>query len=283
MQHLTKHALRGSVAITRKGEEDDPVGIVTKALEDLQKTVDDRLKKVEEKTAKITPDPKDEKDKVDLKALTDRLDAVEKKANRPVGAKDKDEQTEEAKIEHKAFGTYLRLGSGAPADELKALTISNDTQGGYLAPAEMSTEMIRDLVEFSPIRSVASVRSIASPSVKYPKRTGITNAQWEGEGEDSEESTVTFGQAEVPADKLMTYVDISNELLADSGGTAEAEVRLALAEDFGKKEGTAFVNGTGSKQPEGIMANADITSYLNGHATDVKADALIKLLISAES
>lgn len=61
--------------------------------------------------------------------------------------------------------------------------------------------------------------------MKYPKRTGITNAQWEGEGEDSEESTVTFGQVEVPSRKIMTYVDISNELLADSGGTAEAEVR----------------------------------------------------------
>jgi HK97 family phage major capsid protein len=146
----------------------------------------------------------------------------------------------------------------------------------------MATEFIRDLVEFSPIRSISSVRSITSPSVKYPKRTGITNAQWEGEGEDSEESTVTFGQAEVPADKLMTYVDISNELLADSGGTAESEVRLALAEDFGKKEGTAFVNGTGSKQPEGIMTNADIdyTAYgATSFATDgTGGDPLIDLM-----
>ena len=76
--------------------------------------------------------------------------------------------------------------------------------------------------------------------------------QWEGEAEEAEESTVTFGQLEVPARKLMTFVDISNELLADSGGTAETEVRLALAEDFGKKEGSAFVNGSGVKEPEGI-------------------------------
>lgn len=278
MQHLMKNALRGSVAITRKGEEDDPVGIVTKALEDLQKTVDERLKKVEEKTAKIEPEKKEaDKDKIDLKALQDRLAKVEAKASRP-GGDGKAEEDEAAKIEHKAFGTYLRLGNGAPAEELKALTVSNDTQGGYLAPAEMSTEMIRELVEFSPIRSVASVRSITSPSVKYPKRTSITNAQWEGETEDAEESTVTFGQAEVPADKLMTYVDISNELLADSGGTAEAEVRLALAEDFGKKEGTAFVNGTGSKQPEGLMTNADIEAYINGNATTLSADKLIGMM-----
>ncbi|MBV1785307.1 phage major capsid protein [Hoeflea sp.] len=267
MKHLTKEALRGSVAIDRKGDEEDPVNVVTKALDDLTKSVDERLKKVEEKAA--APD---------LTKLEERLKAVETKANRPAGGGNGDDATEEAKAEKKAFGAYLRRGDNAPEAELKALTVSNDEQGGYLAPAEMSTEFIRDLVEYSPVRSVASVRNIASPSVKYPKRTAGTNAQWEGEGEDSEESTVTFGQVEVPARKLMTFVDISNELLSDSGGTAEQEVRLALAEDFGKKESTAFVNGDGVKQPEGLMTNADIANTVNGHATVLAADPLITLM-----
>lgn len=271
MKHLTKEALRGSVAIDRKGDEDDPVNIVTKALEDLQKAIEERLKKLEAKGA--SPETDD-----DLKKLIDRLDKLEAKANRPGGSDKSDDPTEEAKAEHKAFGTYLRHGQQAPAEELKALTVSNDEQGGYLAPAEMSTEFIRDLVEYSPVRSVASVRNIVSPSIKYPKRTGITNAQWEGEGEDSEESTVTFGQLEVPVRKLMTFVDISNELLADSGGTAEQEVRLALAEDFGKKESTAFVTGDGVKQPEGLMTHPDIANTVNGHATILAADPLITLL-----
>jgi len=267
---MTKHI---DPAFIVKAEDDEPVSIVTKALEDLQKAVDERFKKLEEKSAK---DEGTEKEAKEIKALQTKIADLEKKANRPAGTAD--EKDEKAEIEHKAFAAYLRRGDATPAEELKSLTVSNDEQGGYLAPAEMSNEMIRELVEFSPIRSVASVRSIVSPSVKYPKRTGITNAQWEGEGEDSEESTMTFGQAEVPANKLMTFVDISNELLADSGGTAEAEVRLALSEDFGKKEGAAFVNGSGSKQPEGFMTNADIDSYLNGHATDLKADALIKMM-----
>ncbi|WP_420408296.1 phage major capsid protein [Hoeflea sp.] len=258
-------------AIELKGEEDDPTGIVQKALEDLQKAVDERLKKLEAKGENPGAD-------AELKKLEERLKAVETKANRPSGGGNNDDPTEEAKAEKKAFGTYLRRGSAVPEEELKALTVSNDEQGGYLAPAEMSTEFIRDLVEYSPVRSVASVRNIGSPSVKYPKRTGITNAQWEGEGEDSEESTTTFGQLEIPARKLMTFVDISNELLADSGGTAEQEVRLALAEDFGKKEGTAFVNGTGAGQPEGLMTHADIQHTLNGHATNLAADPLITLM-----
>jgi HK97 family phage major capsid protein/HK97 family phage prohead protease len=212
-----------------------------------------------------------------LPKLTERLDRLEAKANRPGGISAPAEAAN-AEMERKAFRSYLRYGQQAPLDDLKSLIVSNDEQGGYLAPAEMSSEFIRDLVEFSPLRQFASVRSITSPSVKYPKRTGITNAQWEGEGDEAQESTMSFGQLEVPARKLMTYVDISNELLADSGGTADAEVRLALAEDFGQKEAVAFVNGTGVDQPEGLMTNPDIDHVVNGHATNLNPLKLVDLV-----
>ncbi|RXV64867.1 phage major capsid protein [Roseovarius sp. A46] len=211
-----------------------------------------------------------------LPKIAARLDKLEAKANRPsdTETRPKDEPTEE----RKAFTAYLRYGQQAPADELKNLIVSNDEQGGYLAPAEMSQEFIRDLVEFSPLRQFASVRAITSPSVKYPKRTGITNAQWEGEADEAQESSMTFGQLEVPSRKLMTFVDISNELLADSGGTADAEVRLALAEDFGQKEAVGFVNGTGVGQPEGLMTNPDIDHVVNGHATNLSPDKMVDMV-----
>ncbi len=208
-----------------------------------------------------------------LDDITARLDELEAQAQRPTTG-----TTAEATAERRAFATYLRLGNQTPADEQRALTVSSDPGGGYLAPAEMSTEFIGDLVEFSPIRSVASVRTTGAPAVKYPRRTSITNAQWEDELEESDESTVGFGMLEVPVNKMTTFVDISNELLADSGGQAEAEVRLALAEDFGKKEATAYVNGSGDKRPEGLMTHADILATVNGHATNLSTDKLIELL-----
>lgn len=265
MKHIQKFDMMADAAlVTKEAGEEDPDDIVTKAIGDLTKTIDQRLNDIEQKT--------------DTSKLVSRLDKLEAKQNRASG--DDDDPNEAAELEKKAFAVYLRKGNQATDEELKSLTTSNDEQGGYIAPAEMSTEFIRDLVEFSPIRTVASVRSITAGSVKYPKRTGITNAQWEDEAEGSEESTATFGQVEVPARKLMTYVDISNELLSDSGGTAEAEVRLALAEDFGKKEGTGFVNGTGAGQPEGIMVNPDVGEFLNGHATNLSADQMIKMMYS---
>ncbi|AMM83140.1 phage major capsid protein [Martelella sp. AD-3] len=261
MKHFSKQALAGT-ALVFKGEEDDPDNIVTKAIADLTATVEERFQKMETK--------------VDASKLEDRLKALETKANRPGGDDGEIEPTEE----RKAFAVYLMRGDALPAEERKALTVSSDPSGGYFAPAEMSSEFIRDLVEFSPVRSVASVRSTGSPSVVYPKRTGITNAKWKGETQKQEESGASFGQAEVPVHELKTYVDISNELLADSAGQAEAEVRAALSEDFGQKEGAAFVNGSGAGMPEGFMTNPDIASFANGHAVNLSPDALIKLLYS---
>lgn len=260
MRHLMKTQLLGSTVIDRKGEEDDVNDIVTKALGDLTKTMTDRLAEIEKKA--------------DPSQLVDRLDKLEAKAKRPAGGVD---DPKEPTAERKAFGNYLRLGNQISAEDQKALNVSSDPQGGYLAPPELSAEVIRDIIEFSPIRTVASVRGTGAPSVIYPTRGDITNAKWHGEMQTREESTISFGQKEIEAKEISTYVDISNRLMADAP-QAETEVRIALAEDFGKKEATAFVNGSGVLEPEGFMTNTEIAFSLNGHATVLAADALITML-----
>lgn len=262
MQHIRKTELMNSTAlILKEADGDDPNEIVTKALEDLTKTMNERLEAVEKKT--------------DTTKLEERLDKIEAKGNRAKGGDTDDQEPSE---ERKAFGTYLRLGSSAPAEELKTLTVASDPSAGYLAPAEMSSEFIRDLNELSPVRNFASVRQTGAASVKYPTRTGITNASWTGETQESTASEPGFGQTEVTVKELTTHVDISNQLLTDSAGQAEAEVRMALAEDFAVKEAAAFVNGNGVLQPEGFMTHSGIAETVSGSAATITADSLIKLL-----
>lgn len=214
--------------------------------------------------------------KADTSALVARLDKLEAKANRHQGGT---EQKGEPTAERKAFATYLRDGDRMAEEDKKALNLSSDTQGGFLAPPELSSEVVRDLVEYSPIRNFASVRSTSADSVIFPTRGDITNAQWVGEMEPHDESTITFGQREIEVHELATFVDISNRLLQDAP-IAETEVRAALAEDFGKKEAEAFLWGTGVRQPEGIMVNTAIPEIANGHASNLSTDALIRLMYS---
>lgn len=266
MKHTMAAFLAGSTMLELKeGEGDDPAGLVTRALDEFRTTVEERLKAVEAKA--------------DITKLVERIDGLEAKAQRPPAAP-KAAEDERAAMERKAFQTYLHLGATAPPDELKALTVSSDAQGGYLAPAEFSSEFIRDLVEYSPVRAVASVRTTGAGSVIYPTRGDVTNARWHGETQTTEESEISMGQLEVPVKEISTFVDISNRLLADSGGMAEAEVRAALAEDFGQKEALAFVMGDGVQRPSGFMQHPGILHTVNGHAANLSSDKLIELLYS---
>ncbi|MDG3575720.1 hypothetical protein P7F60_04935 [Rhizobium sp. YJ-22] len=104
MLNVTENALRGSVAIIRKGDEDDPVSIVTKSLEDLTRSVDERLKKVE--------------GGAEIKAALDRIAELEKKANRPnPGKNDTDEQRD---IEKRRWPRFCVLATLAQSPMLAA-------------------------------------------------------------------------------------------------------------------------------------------------------------------
>lgn len=249
-----------------------PGARITSAKEmDMTETVEVKLD-----AADFTKELAEIEKKLDTSPLVARLDKLEAKMNRPQGDTTAgDEPTEQ----RKAFANYLRVGQNIPESDRKALIVSSDPQGGFLAPPEMSSEIIRDLIEYNPIRQYASVRSTSAPSVVYPTRGDITNAQWVGETETRTESTITFGQAEIEVHELATYVEISNRLLQDAP-QAETEVRAALAEDFALKEAEAFLWGTGAKQPEGIMVNPDIPEVANGHAANLSTDALIRLMYS---
>lgn len=262
MNHVSTRSLLAGAIELKDGEGDDPVVSVTKAMATLAATVDTRLKAVETKA--------------DTTALVTRLDHLEAKMNRPGGGEERNDEA--AAVETKSFGLYLRRGKDAFELDVKTLRVSSDPQGGYLAPPEFASEFIKDLTEFSPIRSIASVRQTANPSVNYPARTAITNARWKSETETQESSEPAFGQIEVPVHDLNTFVDISNQLLADSGGVAEREVREALAEDFGAKEGAAFVNGNGVNRPLGFLSDARLLESITGSAIAITADSLITAL-----
>jgi HK97 family phage major capsid protein/HK97 family phage prohead protease len=209
-----------------------------------------------------------------LTKFTARLDKIEAKVNRPaVITKDVNEPSDEMK----AFSSYLRNRGRLTELEAKTMIVGSDVSGGYLAPPEFNAEFIRNLVQVSPIRSLASVRTTANPSVIYPSRTAVTTAAWRGEAATSAETEPTFGQLEIPVREANCYVDVSNQLLADSGGTAEAEVRQALAENFGQLEGLAFVSGDGVVAPTGLLTDTSMSYTANVNTSTIQADQMITL------
>lgn len=206
--------------------------------------------------------------KADTSALVARLDKIEAKLNRPQ-TETKADEPDERKA---AFIEYLRTGQAE-----KALTTASDTANHILAPEEIEAEFIRNLVEFSPIRQIADVRSTAAAKIILPHRTSVTNAVWVGETTARTGSEPAFDQAEIDVKEIATFVDMSLQLAEDSANVL-SEVNLALAEDFGQKESLAFVNGATALEPSGFMANADIATTSNGSISAIDPDALIALM-----
>ncbi len=208
-------------AIELKGEgdppEDDANVIVTKALDELKSTVETRVGALETKAG-------------DLDKIAKRLDAIEVKVNRPAGGGGTKTDDEAVALEKKAFTTFLRKGREAlGADEVKSLRVSDDSQGGYLAPAEFSREVDKNIVQFSPVRQAARVGATMSGSVIVPRRTGRPTASWVGETETRSATEAAYGQVEIPIDEIACYVDVSNKLLEDAAVDVAAEVAFDLA------------------------------------------------------
>lgn len=208
--------------------------------------------------------------------LKDQIDNLHTVITRPNSGFDS-KQVDETLM---AFDSYCRKGlEGISPDEKKALTVSNDSTGGYLAPPEYVRELIKTITEISPIRGVARIRATAQRSIQVPKRTGQFAAEWVAEsGTRAETTGYQVGLEEIPAHEHYALVDISEQDLEDTVFNLEAEMQSEFAEQFAKAEGTAFVSGNSVGKPEGFMTNGDVAESVSGNATAVTADGLITLV-----
>src|SRR5260370_15866584 len=87
----------------------------------------------------------------------------------------------------------------------KALSIGDETAGGYLAPPEFVQDIIKGVQLISPITPLAQVRTTSRRSVQYPVRPGVFAARWVSEtGTRTETAGLTYVLQEIPKPKMYT-------------------------------------------------------------------------------
>ena len=198
----------------------------------------------------------------DFKTFQEKITAdvgdIQTKMNRSPVAGQAEEKGDGIKPEIKALAKYMRKGILEP-EEAKLLQVSDQTLGGYLAPPEYVRELLKGLVLFSPIRSIARVRSTSQESMELPKKTGASTARWGGELVTKTETTgIAFGIEKITPQETYSLYKITKKMIEDSLFNIETEVQMDASEQQGKLEGTAFVSGTGVDQPEGFLSNAAV-------------------------
>jgi HK97 family phage major capsid protein len=232
--------------------------------------VEDKLSKIEADLDKFSDMEASQKKANDqAKAQLDRLETI---VSRPEFGKGSPVESMQTKV----FDKWLRKGKDSLSpEEVKVLTVSNDNTAGYLAPPEYVREIIKGVTEFSPIRSIARVRSTTNRSIQVPKRTGQFAAQWVAEeGARTETTGYAVGLEEIPAHELYALVDISEQELEDSVFNLEAEMNSEFVDQFAKAEGNAFVSGNSVGKPQGILSNANVNNVAKGGAA-LDGDSLI--------
>ncbi|MEP0508876.1 MAG: phage major capsid protein, partial [Aurantimonas coralicida] len=237
-----------------EGGDEDANAIVTKALGDLTKTVDDRLAAVEKKSA-------------------ERMDRIEAKLNRPGATV---EQKSDVTVEAKAFDNYLRTGDTV---EIKALTIGGGSATGVVAPAELSTTIIEKVAEQSPIRSLASSISVGGPLLQLPRLVNEVQPGMVTETGARPESEPSFEQIDVKNFEMAVTVPVSQVLLEDANIDLSSYIAAHIGRRFGQKEARQFVVGNGTTEAEGVLTSAEVNAF-QASGINVTADELIDLFYS---
>ncbi|MBN8956818.1 MAG: phage major capsid protein [Rhizobiales bacterium] len=246
---MTKH-FNPLVFKSEGGGDADPVEVVTTALSDLTKSVDDRLKKLEAKGEPEKKDGKDKKDdEIDVKSLSERLDKIEAKSKRPeVTAGD-----EQKDLETKALASYIRTGSDA---EVKAAASDSAVDGGWLVLPTIDTAIRERMTDISPMRTLAEVVSIGSSEYQRFYSMGKRGAQWVAERDDRPQDTArpelikhSYGVMELYAAPAAT-----RQLLDDAAVDIAGWLIRNATHDFSETEGEAFLRGDGiGGKPKGLL------------------------------
>jgi HK97 family phage major capsid protein len=243
----------------------------SEAKEKLDK-IETKFAELEEVNQKIIADSKKAED--EAREFKEQIKALEKKLYRVPGGASSVKETPE----YKAFEKMIKEGKGALSIEEKAyLRTDVGPDGGFLAPSEMSNEIIKKITEVSPMRQIARVKTTSSKSYIQPVRTSLLSGAGVGEGGTASDTISQYGEVEIFAKKMMAVIPLSTEIIQDAAFNMDNEVITDAREDFTQREGAWFVVGAGPLQAKGFMLNASISSSNSGVADDITPDSLIDL------
>jgi HK97 family phage major capsid protein len=187
-----------------------------------------------------------------------RLDRVTSEARRPeLGGAAASPRTGEEKS---AFDGYLRAGAVL---ELKAGLSTAPTSGGYVVPEQTERAIERRLMAGSPMREIATVRTVAAGVFRKPVSIAGVGSGWVAEtAARPQTDPATLALLEFPSADLYACPAATQTLLDDALVDLDEWLAAEVEDAFAAQETEAFVNGDGSNKPRGfldydIVAEAD--------------------------
>lgn len=259
----------------------DALDKIATAFDEYKKTNDARIEAVKSGASTEAMDAKLAKIDAHIDGLGEvksKLEKMETKLSRP-GAMDGGRQDGESKeaVEYRhAFLDWMRAPNdherqqkaAVAAKQLEAKSrndgretratqtvTSTGSAGGFALPEIIERQIARLSVDISPIRQIATVRTVGSPDYKELFDVNGAGFEWLGEA-DARNQTNTPDLAEVAPTFGMASAkpQASEETLDDLFFDVESWLTMSAAEAIAQGEGVAFISGNGTKKPTGFLA-----------------------------
>jgi HK97 family phage major capsid protein len=185
----------------------------------------------------------------------------------------------------KDFAMYLKTGTVS-----KFMSESIDDEGGYLVPEEFRNIMIMYDAEDTLVWSKATVWPMAGEKIQFPKLQQNPDVQdagfdhfagvsfeWTEEGGEKAETEPTFGMVEMIVHELAGYTEITNTLLDDSVLNLINYLTRMFRAAWYYYTDKAFIQGTGGKQPLGIINDPSILTVYRQTADTLEVQDVLNM------
>jgi HK97 family phage major capsid protein len=188
-----------------------------------------------------------------LKAAEQRYSRAAADSRRPALAQTPVARPDERKG---AFTAYMRSGQTSPLMlEAKSLSEGTPSAGGYVVSPEIERMIERRLAAASPMREIATVRTIGAGTYKKPVSTVGITAGWAAEtGSRAETAAATLDLLDFPAADLYANPAATQALLDDAFVNIDEWLAEEVQDAFAAQETDAFVTGDGTNKPKGFLA-----------------------------
>lgn len=172
------------------------------------------------------------------------------------------------------FRSIARRNELSPEDAGKLASLKNyssdiPSDGGYLIPETLRSELLRVSLETSVVRPRARVIPMETLRVPFPAIDSTTNVNsvyggivgyWTEESGQLTESQARFSRIVLEARKLTGFAKVPSELMQDSLVSFDAFIGQMFPEALSFFEDTAFLTGDGVGKPLGVLnGNAAIS------------------------
>jgi HK97 family phage major capsid protein len=153
--------------------------------------------------------------------------------------------------------------------EGKAMTEGTGSAGGYLVPDQISSELLELREQQAVLRSLFSSINVTSDTLRIASVTGGLTASWVAELGAKPSQDMTFAEISTSVFTAAGMAVASNQLLADATRSVDGLINQDLAKRLRNLEEVAFINGSGTGQPLGILGTSDVNSVTHTGGTAI--------------